>query len=387
MRNCEQQRNTYDCGLFAMANEIALVHGFDPSTTFYSQTMRKQIFEMIEAGKLDQRIIAGQKNKESRHKFQKQETIGGVHKFVDIPERIIEILVMCHCQMPESFGNLLCCEKCLHQYHSCCYLISDDVAKALKTFVCYECREVGDYSFCETIYSTNMSSIANLVEIIKKKRDLKLGTFLPLVFAEPETRKVLISSLNQYQKFEKVMIEYDLNAVLSKGGSLYEAFLEICSTDSRRHKQFRKLNKAELMHFTVLTVCNLLDKDCEPLFSPGLPSGDRMSDNEAITFLKGNGNWIKKIKKELKQVTNKIDKQSAKKGKKKSFPDFLRTSKRNIEAAKRFAMDVLKITPGANLSSSTITKFEKLINESKNILISVEIYEKKLEDLENQYFE
>lgn len=45
---CQQQLDSSSCGLFAIANLLALVYGLDPSVTVYEDGMRKQLLQSLE---------------------------------------------------------------------------------------------------------------------------------------------------------------------------------------------------------------------------------------------------------------------------------------------------------------------------------------------------
>ena len=115
----QHQDNGTDCGLFSIANTIALCEGKSPQTyNWVKRTMRKHLADCFKRGKIslfpfssDTRSNKGITNKEI-------------------------IKVYCYCRQPKSTEPMVTCIECIQWFHrNGCNTVSDD-----KLFKCNYCK-------------------------------------------------------------------------------------------------------------------------------------------------------------------------------------------------------------------------------------------------------
>lgn len=110
----QQQPNSHDCGLFAIANVVEFCYSpnsFNSRTFFSVSKMRQHLIHCLENGKMTE--FPKEKNK----------CRGNLNSYTC---RVSKIPVWCHCKMPEFIDNMVCCEnrKCKTWFHRNCLGIS-----------------------------------------------------------------------------------------------------------------------------------------------------------------------------------------------------------------------------------------------------------------------
>ena len=104
------QSNTYDCGLFALANATMLCNGTDPTSVSLDQAkMRKHFLACIESGDLKPFPIRG---KRRRTRSPRVEKVG----------------VFCICRLIDDGSQMIQCHSCEEWYHTKCVRVA-------KTFI------------------------------------------------------------------------------------------------------------------------------------------------------------------------------------------------------------------------------------------------------------
>ena len=386
VREVEQQRNAVDCGLFAIFNATTLLSGKNPSEVHYHPLLREILLKTLTAGTFDQSHILGERSDRSNYKFQHKIVSGNITHNVDIPCSVIEIQVYCHCQMPESFGDLIQCHKCEQQFHSSCYLISNKVAEELDSFICYDCREPRNYAFFTDPCPFNLNDSILLLERVKASGQTFLRKLLPMASARPAGKRLLISNLAQLKTLENIMSSFDLTTLKFRGDELYKSILSICQ-EERNHNRtlFERLNTAELVHFGLLVICDLLNMECKPIYSFNNEQNSLTSDDEVSDFLKLNKNWVKKIGTELSDLIHKVNKFCEKK--KKSYEkskDFLTESNYNLDTVKSHLRPIMSVSIEEGTSTKHTKKIEELKLEAIRISKQVELSKAQLLEQENK---
>ena len=96
------QPNRYDCGLFAIANAMAICNGQSPESLNYdTKVMRKHL-----AGCLEDKVF---RHFPARKRNVKQET-----------KRSEVFKVYCTCRLPEGEESMIACDNCGEWYHESC---------------------------------------------------------------------------------------------------------------------------------------------------------------------------------------------------------------------------------------------------------------------------
>lgn len=127
--NVMSQPNTWDCGVFALANATELLYGYDPARCHWEVGgMRKHLLECLERGHMlrfptlkQRRLPLG-----SRVKFSFKESI------------------YCVCRMPNDKKiPMVQCSSCTNWYHGQCLNINvEDVEASERKWICDECKEM-----------------------------------------------------------------------------------------------------------------------------------------------------------------------------------------------------------------------------------------------------
>jgi hypothetical protein len=280
---CHQQTDGHSCGMFAIANAISLAYGIDPSLVHYDGNMRSQFSDMLRTCNL---VCMKHKGKGSGLNFAPV-TVGKIRKNVMLQRMVYSFAVICHCKMPESYSPTVQCRKCKKLYHQVCYMINKHNYFAKKVhFLCYPCREPGVYNFQNFSKTTiNTDQISAVGDKIGCLPSYKLGAFLPHVISLNADKRVT-KTQKEFAQVEDIQAAYDLNELLNKKGKIYASvfnFYEGSKSESQISKAFTSLNIAQLNHFAVLLICNVLNISCEFLLGHEVGSGfpiDIGSDEE-----------------------------------------------------------------------------------------------------------
>ena len=125
----QMQRNSYDCGLYAIANATALANGRYPAQESYnnqSTTMRRHLIGCIENKFLlpFPTHNTGYKSKRRQAKIKK----------------ILEMPLYCICKKPDTGTLYVYCDSCQKEYHPECLGISSSVNESTLV-VCNTCRK------------------------------------------------------------------------------------------------------------------------------------------------------------------------------------------------------------------------------------------------------
>ncbi len=251
---CMQQSNAWDCGPFAIANCIMLAYGKDPQFVKYTGNLRSQIYNMTKQFSL-QEITH-----EKVPGFTVDATISRIQK--KIPMRVIVqcVSLLCDCQRPASWSNLVACSDCKKDFHQVCYLIgNDEVAKKID-FTCYTCRAtLNPINFVE-------SKVDAAVKKFEKLPGYKLGRYIPVVKNCNVQNRILPTILADYMEMHKILHEYNIICLAKGHGPLFDAFCNYYVNNIHetafRNIDFHYLNIAEKIHLCLLLVNDIFSLNC-----------------------------------------------------------------------------------------------------------------------------
>ena len=116
----QQQRGDKDCGLFAIAYATEVAYGGDPPVVSYQQSqMRKHLVACFNEGEL--------------------RPFPRANKAASICSREIRCLKTYCCGLPESYSNMIECERCFNWYHFNCVGVSSKRKMDNISWVCKSC--------------------------------------------------------------------------------------------------------------------------------------------------------------------------------------------------------------------------------------------------------
>ncbi len=261
---CQQQSNSWDCGVFTIMNAILLAFGKKPEETYFdTEPLRSIICEMIKnIGVSD--IPSTPRNKSHEMSFSQSVFLGKINKYLAIPKMTYTFSVICHCLMPESWNNVMFCNNCSQPFHQVCYLLGANNKIATRedfTFVCYNCRKLKDYSFFMAPQEINENLIQEISDKIVSLPANKLGTLVPLVLSNKKVN--LPVTLDEYIELESIISTYDLTQLTVGEGQLLSAIKNYYSNNISEvgiNKCFEDFDIAQTTYLAVLLIVTALNK-------------------------------------------------------------------------------------------------------------------------------
>ena len=118
----QKQINGSDCGVFAIANAMAIVSGLDPQKQKYIiPQMRQHLHDCLS----------------SKHMSE----FPAMHRPIRGKKKLDEVEVFCDCRLQE-YGNMAECDSCKEWFHSKCVKIPQTVWKHNSTtWLCPTCKQ------------------------------------------------------------------------------------------------------------------------------------------------------------------------------------------------------------------------------------------------------
>ena len=223
---CEQQSNSYDCGMYVVMNMVSLAMGHDPSSIVYKGNFRKQLLSMIKRGELcmfhHEKLDPSGPNQRKFTVFSQTK----VRKAVFLQPTTNTILPVCYCQQSESYDNVVFCSECNVIYHQQCHLMGSNtgrrsIAESLDGFLCFSCRISGDYTRGFGIVpAPEPQSIKRVIREIDSLPYNKLAAHVHKLILKKKEVPVTMAS---YHTVQCLLARYDLNSLSSKSSPLWTA--------------------------------------------------------------------------------------------------------------------------------------------------------------------
>ena len=122
LANVQMQRNTHDCGLFAIANATTLAFGKNPVNQTYDSTkMRSHLIKCLENKEITPFPTTKFSGKRSPVK------------------RTVDVEIFCVCRMPDTRTLYIFCDECGREYHPACVQIEHEITDSM-VFICPICK-------------------------------------------------------------------------------------------------------------------------------------------------------------------------------------------------------------------------------------------------------
>ncbi len=272
---CAQQENGHDCGMHTIMNMVALAFGHDPSKIVYKSNGRKELLEMICHGSL--KMFEYEKycpNGEYRSRFSVL-TSGQLKKRVQLEKTTMTMLPLCHCQLPESWDNVIFCSKCSQIYHQKCHFMGPpasrgrSIADTIDTFVCFSCRKPGEYvDSCGNALHPNIEAIEEVANKIDQLESYKLCAHYHFLINE---QKNVPTNVREYETLMTIIAKYDLNT-LALPNPKSRLYVSLKNFHNRHAAQlpskitFETVGVPEVTLFAVAVICDIEGEECPPIF-------------------------------------------------------------------------------------------------------------------------
>ncbi len=126
--HCDNPKNSDDCGVYALANIVSLLHGIDPCTVYYdTNKMREHLFQCMENKKLT--MFPHLQDEEN----------------IQLSGRVVHVLdkeIFCSCKTVEH-GIYFSCTVCKQWFHPQCQGLGEmtqDQMKKKSVLKCIKCQ-------------------------------------------------------------------------------------------------------------------------------------------------------------------------------------------------------------------------------------------------------
>ena len=307
-RPCQQQENGYDCGMFAVANAVALAHGLLPENIKYTPQFRTEFLEMAGTGKVSP--FSYEQCKE--HKVMVE--TGRICRKIPFPTDLKSTqMLICDCKMVESFSNIVVCDKCEESFHQRCYLRGQGARIATKSnFFCYSCREKGQYDFFETKVPVDYHAIKRVSgKITDKLSPAKLKSIIFNTTKMTPTIEIPCSK-QHFRKVEEIMSKYDLHEMCHKEGLIYDSLNQALSQLPQSSVSTIR-NIAQYMHFAVKVIAFLEGISCPPIHEIAAAKKTMTNTEKREIFLKENESWVGVVQSHFMEIGKEIQNYESKK--------------------------------------------------------------------------
>ena len=393
---CAQQKNSYDCGIFTMANAISLVMGLNPEDLVYAQgseVKRDYLMELFKKKKLEMfETMHRQCGLDLENNF-KRPTLSRIRQNVVLPQMSHIFTIICFCNYPKSFGAIVICDNCQKTMHQRCHLMGKPrsgktIARQLEKFLCFSCRKPGNYEFLhQKGLEISPEDIMTVSDKINRMLPNKLAKFERQVLHKL-TRSDFPSSMKEYSVVEKLLAKYDLNSVGHREGEIYGSIAQYYQNsfkDSGGHIPFSELLVSEIMHLAILLICECTGTNCPPMWPPcrneqdhGTLSDDENDDKDVDDeeyddvqqlnsyISSSNLKWVEKLQLHLDDVCEKIDNLCKKKSNV-HCQDDISFLKIEIESVDNYAKIIIGDLEKAEVPNKIRTTKLRLVNQLHDI--------------------
>ena len=304
IKHCQQQQNSTDCGLFSIANMVAVAHGSDPGDLYYPpMSLRPAYLDMLKMGEIKQ-FPSEPRHSGNEHFFKVNVQLGLMQKLIEGQDYTRMIEAICHCKLPSDLEALLYCHGCQKGFHPSCYLlpkVSLITKEVIEHFQCYQCRSSDSgYRLLK-----DTSVVPDHLKI--KQTSDKILRIMPHVLQKviPKVIRFEHKVTNPWDKntitfINNLTVVYNLNELFLREGLIFNAMHTVfvnLMTDLSFTISFDDLTDSELLHMAVLIICNVNDLKCKNL--------NPLCEQIGLAFVKTDKVHVSNIKEQLQTAKKK----------------------------------------------------------------------------------
>ena len=308
---CPQQENGHDCGMHVVMNMVALAFGYNPSKIVYKSDGRRELLKMICDGKLS---MFAHENYDENGKHRSKFTVlttGKLQKRVQLKKTTKTMLPFCHCQLPESWDNVVFCSKCNGMYHQRCHFMGPSargrsIADTMENFVCFSCRKPGEYKdFLGNQVLPNYGAIEEVANKIDQLESYKLCAHYHFLINEKSN---VPTNLREYETLQAILAKFDLNT-LSESSPNTSIYVSLKNFHNRyasmlpKEVVFDEVGVTKMTLFAIAVICDVMEEECPPVFTKQLPI---TVEDDLASLYSCNKSWVSTIESSLQIVGKKV---------------------------------------------------------------------------------
>ena len=206
--------------------------------------------------------------------------------------------------------------------------------------------------------------------------------------------KTVPNRLNDYSKVEKVFSRYNLNEVCRRSGHIYNSLFNAfkrCEVDLPGKEKFEELTIAEVVHFSVIIICDLNNHECLPIWP--VHNFCNLNGEELSTVLSKNADWHKTLERQTKRLVSNLKKAFGRNIKtRQESKDIISGLNTDICQLQQYSHDLAACLKNATTVSSSVPeleikcKIEKRVKEVLEQLPEMKTELRQLQDKYNSFF-
>jgi hypothetical protein len=377
VKPCHQQApNLTDCGLFAIANACSLSFGMKPEELEYTGNMRRELINMVKSMEITMfKHVKKSGNQCDQSKFKLLTTVGRILDNIPIKTMRARIELICHCQLPESYGHIITCDSCQFDYHLGCYLITKASMKDHKYFFCYNCRKPGQYSFLQVSCKPDSKAIAEFIEKLEKQQTFRMSRYITDVLSF-HNRKATATKEQMLNMFN-IYVKYDMSMACQKLGPLYNAFYNVYynnQSEMPRKYDIDRFTRAQLIHLLLQLICDYENIDCPPIYYAKVTTQGK-SEYENVHA--NNKNWLLKLISHSVEISDKVGKLCSSTYDVEEVIEAVSTFNKELEGMDNYAFEMMTLYENAALSDDFP---KKLSSEKETVFNDISLVFSRVQD-------
>jgi hypothetical protein len=366
VKPCHQQwPNMTECGLYAIANAFTLAFNKKPENLQYTGNMREEFMSKVKS--LETSMFSCVDENRDASKFKVISRVGNVLDSVPLKKMTKKFDLLCHCQLPLTYGDLVTCDLCNYEFHAKCYMFTIEAVKEWKEFYCYNCRQPGHYSFLQVKVQPDTDAIDSFIKKFEKQKTFRFGRFMHSV--RRFHKKQLVSTKGQLQRLFEIYVKYDLNLACQKSGRIYNTFYNLyhnMQSELPNKYPIEMLTRSQIIHFLILLICDLDNLDCPPLHYAQM---NTQGKSQYENVHKSQKDWLAKLLALSSVIATKVEKFCSVKHDISDIFDFISTYNKEVNDMETYGVELLKLYADSSSAQDFPKQFEA---EKEHVLKDIE---------------